>query len=115
MRTVHAFAPSDKTKPIAILSTHPTDSSEGKKFVSEVLFVYAPSIETALYHLISGGDLPSSSWHPVQYFDSYEEAMKWAVDIAERWQYVENRSKGEETYKWMYDRFCPEHLKVETE
>lgn len=107
-----AFKPADSTKPVLLVSTN---HSEGSEPVSEVKFVFSPSVEDALALLLdarSDATKASSEWIQIQRHRDTKVALEWGRHIAEVFQFVERVQQGEAVYQEIYERLCPDKFRV---
>ncbi len=108
-----AFKPADPAKPVLLVSTN---YPEGSEPVSEAKFVFAPSVEDALALLLDvrlDAKNASSDWIQIQRHLDMKAALEWGRHIAEVFQFVERVQQGEAVYQEIYERLCPDRLRVQ--
>ena len=115
MRMLSAFKPPkprDLTKPVLIVSTH--EDLETHAHLSQVNFIYARDVDTALFTLVSGEMGPHiSGWIDIKKHASYMDALAYGTEVAKALQYKElAETKGTDLYNVLYGRFCPKEMRV---
>ena len=112
MRMITSYKPTRKTLPVAMVSTH--TRKEGLP-VSEILFILAPSVESALYKLVEVGPASPtcSGWILLVEHASVTEAMGFAIELAEAWKVAEaQETAGLQQYMELFNKYCPDILKI---
>jgi len=113
MRMLAPYKPTNSLFPVVLVSTHVDPVT--KTPVTDSCFVYAKTVEEALFALAAtGGHAPHiSGWIRVAAHKSTEDALNFGRKVSEAFLIKEHQDKsGWALYKNLYDNHCPSHLKV---